>query len=189
MASSMAEASTKNWSQYANSTTAASQPFGRSRQSIGNLDGRSLMCGIGGFIGAYDTTVAEAMLAAMPHRGPDGTGIWSDVESGVHLVHRRLAIVDVATGQQPMWDESGEIGIVFNGEIYNHQALRRQLTALGHHFATDHSDTEVIIQGYKAWGSTVVDRLNGMWAFALLDRRQKQLLLSRDRFGEKPLYW
>src|SRR5260221_1654643 len=147
------------------------------------------MCGIGGFIGAYDTTVAEAMLAAMPHRGPDGTGIWSDVESGVHLVHRRLAIVDVATGQQPMWDESGEIGIVFNGEIYNHQALRRQLTALGHHFATDHSDTEVISQGYKAGGSAVVDRLNGMWAFALLDRRQKQLLLSRDRFGEKPLYW
>jgi asparagine synthase (glutamine-hydrolysing) len=147
------------------------------------------MCGIGGFVGTPNPGIAEAMLAVMPHRGPDGTGLWHDGQSGVHLVHRRLAIVDVATGQQPMWDAAGEIGIVFNGEIYNHQILRQELIARGHQFITDHSDTEVIIQGYKAWGAAVVDHLNGMWAFAIFDRRQNRLFLSRDRFGEKPLYW
>ncbi|HEX7766451.1 MAG TPA: asparagine synthase (glutamine-hydrolyzing), partial [Nitrospira sp.] len=147
------------------------------------------MCGIGGFVGPYDPSIAEAMLAAMPHRGPDGTGVWNDPEKGIHLVHRRLAIVDVATGSQPMWDETGQIGIVFNGEIYNHVELRQQLINAGHRFQTDHSDTEVVIQGYKAWGTAVVDHMNGMWAFAIIDRRSNRLFLSRDRFGEKPLYF
>jgi len=147
------------------------------------------MCGIGGFIGPYDPSIGEAMLAAMPHRGPDGTGSWADPDSGIHLVHRRLAIVDVATGSQPMWDETGQIGIVFNGEIYNHVDLRQRLVAAGHRFQSDHSDTEVVIQGYKAWGTAVVDQMNGMWAFAIIDRRANKLFLSRDRFGEKPLYF
>ncbi len=146
------------------------------------------MCGIGGFVGGHDPSVAAAMLAVMPHRGPDGTGTWIDPALGIHLVHRRLAIVDVGTGIQPMWDETGEIGIVFNGEIYNHVELRQRLVDAGHIFRTDHSDTEVVIQGYKAWGMSVVDHLNGMWAFALLDRRRGLIFLSRDRFGEKPLY-
>lgn len=147
------------------------------------------MCGIGGFVGDYDPAVAERMLAVMPHRGPDGTGSWADQREGIHLVHRRLAIVDIGTGNQPMWDETGTVGIVFNGEIYNHTELRKRLAAQGHVFLTDHSDTEVVIQGYKAWGPAVVDHLNGMWAFAILDRRQGRIFLSRDRFGEKPLYF
>ncbi|MDY0884061.1 asparagine synthase (glutamine-hydrolyzing) [Dongia soli] len=147
------------------------------------------MCGIGGFIGNHAPAVAEAMAAVMPHRGPDGIGLWIDPDQGIHLVHRRLSIVDLGTGNQPMWDETGEIGIVFNGEIYNHTELRQRLIAAGHVFRTDHSDTEVVIQGYKAWGPDVVEQLNGMWAFAILDRRRGQLFLSRDRFGEKPLYF
>ncbi len=88
-----------------------------------------------------------------------------------------------------MWDATGEIGIVFNGEIYNHVEVRRQLTARGHRFQTDHSDTEVLIEGYRAWGEAVTEHLDGMWAFVLIDRRRNKLFFSRDRFGEKPLYY
>lgn len=152
------------------------------------------MCGIVGFAagkadrGSYD--VLTRMTDAIAHRGPDGAGYHVDAESGVHFGHRRLAILDIEGGMQPMFNEDGEIAIVFNGEIYNHAELRRELLAAGHRFATDHSDTEVLVHGYEQWGEGLLPRLNGMFAFAIHDRRKRQLFLARDRFGEKPLhYW
>jgi len=147
------------------------------------------MCGIAGFVGRPAAHIAERMGQALLHRGPDDSGFWQCAETGVHLVHRRLSIVDISGGHQPMWDRSGEIGIVYNGEIYNHVAVREQLVAKGHRFQTDHSDTEVIIEAYRAWGEELTQHIDGMWAFALFDRRNRKLFLSRDRYGEKPLYY
>jgi len=147
------------------------------------------MCGIAGFVGKSAPEVAQRMGAALRHRGPDDQGIWACPETGVHLVHRRLSIVDIGGGHQPMWDAAHEIGIIFNGEIYNHVDVRRELMMRGHKFQTDHSDTEVLIEGYRAWGEEVTKHIDGMWAFVLIDRRRKKLFLSRDRFGEKPLYY
>ncbi len=129
------------------------------------------------------------MTRAIAHRGPDADGHWIDEPSGVHLGHRRLSIVDLAGGAQPMWTADERIGVVFNGEIYNHAALRDRLKARGCQFATDHSDTEVLLHAYREWGDEFVNELNGMWAFAILDRDRGRLLLSRDRFGKKPLFW
>jgi asparagine synthase (glutamine-hydrolysing) len=129
------------------------------------------------------------MLDALAHRGPDGEGTYTDPMLPVRLGHRRLAILDIAGGHQPMWNEDGTIGVIYNGEIYNHTDLRRELTACGHTFATDHSDTEVLVHGYEQWGRDLPARLNGMFAFAILDRRQRRLFIARDRFGEKPLYY
>ncbi|HZR01991.1 MAG TPA: asparagine synthase (glutamine-hydrolyzing), partial [Burkholderiales bacterium] len=126
---------------------------------------------------------------AIAHRGPDDEGVWFDATANVYLGHRRLSIVDVEGGHQPMWTADGALGIIFNGEIYNHLDLRRELVALGHAFVTDHSDTEVLLHAYRAWGPAFVQRLNGMWAFALYDRVRRRVFLSRDRFGKKPLYY
>jgi asparagine synthase (glutamine-hydrolysing) len=123
------------------------------------------------------------------HRGPDAEGVWSDPAAGVYLGHRRLSIVDIGGGVQPMWTADGELGIVFNGEIYNHLELRAELEREGHRFLSDHSDTEVLLHGYRAWGPGFVSRLNGMWAFALYDRARRRIFCSRDRFGKKPLYY
>src|SRR4051812_26279547 len=123
------------------------------------------MCGLAGFVGAGDAADLRAMGAALIHRGPDGEGLQIDPVSGVHLVHRRLAIMDLAGGVQPMWDAEGTTGVVFNGEIYNHLELRAQLEARGHVFRTDHSDTEVLVHGFKEWGEALPLRLNGMFAF------------------------
>ncbi len=147
------------------------------------------MCGIAGFVGRGDAGDLRRMSAALAHRGPDAEGHWSDPDGGVHLAHRRLAIVDLETGAQPMWTADGVLGVVFNGEIYNHHELRAELEEAGHRFASDHSDTEVLLHGWRAWGEELESRLNGMWAFALFDREQRRLRLSRDRFGQKPLYW
>jgi asparagine synthase (glutamine-hydrolysing) len=147
------------------------------------------MCGIAGFAGRGDRADLRRMSAALAHRGPDAEASWSDPDGGVHLAHRRLSVVDLETGQQPMWTADGALGVVFNGEIYNHRELRRELEAAGHRFASDHSDTEVLLHGWRAWGEGLLPRLNGMWAFALLDRARRRLFLSRDRFGQKPLYW
>lgn len=147
------------------------------------------MCGIAGFVGRPAADIAERMGQALLHRGPDDGGFWQCAETGVHFIHRRLSIVDIGGGHQPMWDRAGEIGIVYNGEIYNHMVVREQLVAKGHHFQTDHSDTEVIIEAYRAWGEDLTQHIDGMWAFALFDRRNGKLLLSRDRYGEKPLYY
>ncbi|MEM7411535.1 MAG: asparagine synthase (glutamine-hydrolyzing) [Myxococcota bacterium] len=146
------------------------------------------MCGITGAWGGPPEPVAR-MTRALAHRGPDDEGLWSDPERPVHLGHRRLAVIDPETGFQPMWTADRRLGIVFNGEIYNHAELRRRLEERGHRFQSDHSDTEVLLHGYREWGETLLEQLNGMWAFALYDRDREELWLSRDRFGQKPLYW
>jgi asparagine synthase (glutamine-hydrolysing) len=147
------------------------------------------MCGIAGFAGAGDAAVLRRMTNAIRHRGPDAEGHWAEESAGVFLGHRRLSIVDLGGGAQPMWTRDGKIGVVFNGEIYNHVELRGELKARGCEFATDHSDTEVLLHGYREWGEKFVERLNGMWAFVLYDRANKRLFGSRDRFGKKPLYY
>lgn len=147
------------------------------------------MCGLAGFAGSGDRGDLGAMVASLIHRGPDGDGIYVDPDHRVYLGHRRLAILDIEGGAQPMWSADGQVGVIFNGEIYNHVELRRDLEKLGHVFRTSHSDTEVLVHGYKEWGSTLPERLNGMFAFAIYDRPRKRLFLARDRFGEKPLFY
>src|SRR3989440_3181726 len=149
------------------------------------------MCGIAGIVKRDPReTVDEARLKRMRdvlrHRGPDGEGLLLDGPVG--LGHRRLAIVDVAGGHQPMANEDGPIWIVYNGEIYNHAALRPGLEARGHRYRT-RSDTETILHSYEEEGERCVERLQGMFAFALWDRRRGRLLLARDRLGIKPLYY
>ena len=173
------------------------------------------MCGILGAIHpgcGIETDAFLDGLESLRHRGPDGRGVllarlrdgWLrpvyDPASGslrtferedpdVMLGHARLSIIDLSSvASQPMSNERGDVWVVFNGEIYNHAELRRNLVALGHRFRTDHSDTEVLVHGYEEWGETLVERLRGMFAFATLSLRDRTLFLARDRFGEKPLY-
>jgi asparagine synthase (glutamine-hydrolysing) len=149
------------------------------------------MCGIAGIINLdpqqpVDVERLRRMRDVLRHRGPDGEGLWT--EGPVGLAHRRLSIVDVAGGAQPMTTNDGNAWIVFNGEIYNHPELKPQLEAKGHQYRT-RSDTETILHIYKDAGEGCVERLRGMFAFALWDRRKRQLLLARDRLGIKPLYY
>ncbi len=146
------------------------------------------MCGICGFAGPGDASVLEAMNRRQAHRGPDGQGSYHFAPARLFMAHNRLAIVDLAGGAQPMATADDRLTITFNGEIYNHAELRRELEGLGHRFLTDHCDTEVLLHGYSEWGTRLPERLNGMWAFALHDRARNQLFLSRDRFGKKPLF-
>ncbi|BAU48095.1 asparagine synthase [Sulfurifustis variabilis] len=146
------------------------------------------MCGIAAIVGRELTPAhpgIEAMVAALAHRGPDADGIAR--LDGCHLGHARLSILDLAGGAQPM-TYAGRYWITFNGEIYNHAELRDELIRLGHRFAT-RSDTEVILAAYAQWGEACLDRLRGMWAFAIWDARERALFASRDLFGEKPLYY
>jgi asparagine synthase (glutamine-hydrolysing) len=147
------------------------------------------MCGIAGFAGTGTRDHLAAMTAALRHRGPDGDGFFIDPDVPVYLGHRRLAIIDITGGRQPMWNEDETVGVIFNGEIYNHRELRNELAANGHRFQSDHSDTEVLVHGFEQWGSSLVEKLNGMFAFAIYDRCRGRLFLARDRFGEKPLYY
>ncbi|MGH9239440.1 MAG: asparagine synthase (glutamine-hydrolyzing) [Vicinamibacterales bacterium] len=147
------------------------------------------MCGIAGFAGTGTLADAEAMAAVLQHRGPDGHGSYFDPHFRVGLGHQRLAVIDPASGHQPMWNEDRSVAVVFNGEIYNAAELRQELVARGHRFETDHSDTEVLVHGYEEWRTELPIRLNGMFAFAVYDSASGQLLLARDRFGEKPLYY
>ena len=147
------------------------------------------MCGIAGFVGEGNEDILRGMGRAIAHRGPDGEAIHVDRAAGVHLLHRRLAIIDLATGEQPMWNETGDVGVIFNGEIYNHVELRAELVAKGHTFRSDHSDTEVLVHGYEEWGGDLPSRLNGMFAFAIYDGPRGCLFFARDRFGKKPLYY
>jgi asparagine synthase (glutamine-hydrolysing) len=149
------------------------------------------MCGIAGVVRfAADTQVDSAVLrrmcAAMVHRGPDDEGIYS--EGKVGLAVRRLSIIDLATGHQPISNEDGTLWIVFNGEIYNHLTLREQLIARGHRYRSN-SDTETIVHLYEEYGPNCVDHLRGMFAFAIWDIRQRCLFVARDRLGIKPLYY
>jgi asparagine synthase (glutamine-hydrolysing) len=148
------------------------------------------MCGVIGII-TKDPVELEpiaGMNATLVHRGPDDSGLLLLPNEGVGLAMRRLSILDLAGGHQPMWDEEQECAVVFNGEIYNFAELREELTTLGHRFRTSHSDTEVLVHGYQQWGLDLFERLNGMFAFVIWDRRRRQLVVARDRAGEKPLY-
>ncbi|MDR0965657.1 MAG: asparagine synthase (glutamine-hydrolyzing) [Myxococcales bacterium] len=149
------------------------------------------MCGIVGLVHVSPDTpidecaVREAMRL-MAHRGPDGEGLF--LGAGVAIGHRRLSIVDLENGAQPMFNEDGRVCVAFNGEIYNHASLRTELIALGHRFTT-RCDTEAIVHGYETWGEEVFTRLRGMFSIAIWDGRRRKLVLARDRLGIKPLYW
>jgi asparagine synthase (glutamine-hydrolysing) len=145
------------------------------------------MCGITGFTGHPNRVVLERMTESLRHRGPDSDGYWEG--SGISLAMRRLAIIDVETGQQPVFNEDNTVAVVFNGEIYNHVELRTKLLRAGHTFSTDHSDTEVIVHLYEEFGLDFLHHLNGMFAIALWDSKQRKLILARDRLGIKPLYF
>jgi asparagine synthase (glutamine-hydrolysing) len=149
------------------------------------------MCGIAGIIGAEQNYMADAsdvhaMCQTIVHRGPDDEGIYA--RGCAALGMRRLSIIDLSTGHQPIHNEDGSIWVVFNGEIYNFQELRRQLQSRGHRFYT-HADTEVIVHLYEDAGAACVEKLRGMFAFAIWDEHRQRLLLARDRFGKKPLYY
>jgi asparagine synthase (glutamine-hydrolysing) len=149
------------------------------------------VCGITGIVDIKgrrepDRALLRRMNDIQAHRGPDGAG--EHFEPGVALGHRRLSIIDVATGQQPLFNEDQSVVVVFNGEIYNYQALIPELQALGHTFRT-RSDTEVIVHAWEAWGERCVERFRGMFAFALWDRNTETLFLARDRLGVKPLFY
>ena len=148
------------------------------------------MCGICGVMNLGGAPVTAEELAPMNDalrlRGPDDEGIF--VDGTVGLGHRRLSIIDLAGGHQPMANEDGEVQVVLNGEIYNFKELRDELLAAGHQFKTA-SDTEVVVHGYEQWGDEVVSKLDGMFAFGVWDRRRRRLLLGRDRFGKKPLLY
>jgi asparagine synthase (glutamine-hydrolysing) len=166
------------------------------------------MCGIAGIIthAELDPACLERMGDALAHRGPDGDGfLVTDLRSrlemtrrpadagagrpAVGLAHRRLSIIDLSTeNDQPMVDDSGEVAIAFNGEIYNYRELREELELMGHRFRTS-GDTEVALASYRQWGPECVERFVGMWALAICDRVRRRLILTRDRFGIKPLYW
>jgi asparagine synthase (glutamine-hydrolysing) len=152
------------------------------------------MCGIAGFVVVEPApTKAEledrlwGMIAPLRHRGPDDEGVWTDGRAG--LAHARLAVIDPSpAGHQPMASNDGTVWITYNGEVYNFAEIRRDLEALGYHFKS-RSDTEVIVNGWHAWGPRLFSRLRGMFALGLWDRRTRSLTLARDRFGKKPLYW
>ena len=149
------------------------------------------MCGISGWFDMVgdrppDRHLIKRMNDAIAHRGPDGEGFF--YEKGLALGHRRLAIIDLATGDQPMLTDDKRIAITFNGEIYNYRELRSELLRRGHAFRTE-SDTEVILRAWKEWGESSVEHLEGMFAFALWDKNTETLFLARDRLGEKPLYY
>src|SRR3982751_3030474 len=149
------------------------------------------MCGIAGRFNydamrPVDRATLEAMTDSMSHRGPDASGY--HVAPGIGLGHRRLSIIDLSTGDQPLANENGTIWTVFNGEIYNFAEVRAELIAHGHRFRTN-SDTEIIVHGYEQWGERCVEKFRGMFAFAVWDSTARRLMLARDRVGVKPLYY
>src|SRR5688572_29594549 len=148
------------------------------------------MCGIAGIARLHPNVVAveplARMAAAIRHRGPDGYGFYAG--SHVGFAHLRLSIVDVSGGAQPLTNEDGQIVVTYNGEVYNHPELRRELEARGHQFRT-RSETEVLVHAYEEWGAQMLQRLNGQFAFAIHDARRKTVFLARDRFGVRPLFY
>jgi len=150
------------------------------------------MCGLIGCINLNLTNEEKnASLKILKHRGPDDQNFYENKTDKYSLffAHNRLEILDISDGKQPMTSSDGRYVVIFNGEIYNFKELRKELETAGHIFKSDHSDTEVLIHGYKQWGKNLSLHLNGMWAFAILDNKENKLFLSRDRFGEKPLFY
>src|SRR5688500_12513667 len=149
------------------------------------------MCGIAGIVASdrlHPDERARAVLMrdVISHRGPDGAGLHADAVAA--LAHRRLSIVDLAGGHQPLANEDDSVWVTYIGEIYNHASVRAELEAAGHRYRT-RSDTETIVHAYEQWGDDCVDRFRGMFAFAIWDAPRRRLLLVRDRLGIKPLYW
>lgn len=149
------------------------------------------MCGIAGIFdmrgkGEIDRDLLHRMNQTLIHRGPDEGEV--HIEPGIGLGHRRLSIMDISSGQQPLFNEDGSVAVIFNGEIYNFQKLANELTALGHQFRT-HCDTEVIVHAWEEWGERCVERFNGMFAFGVWDRNQQTLFMARDHLGIKPFYY
>src|SRR4029078_13399597 len=149
-----------------------------------------LMCGIAGIARRDRAGVSLATLArmgaAIQHRGPDGYGFYTGGRVG--FAHLRLSIVDLSGGAQPLTNENGQVVVTYNGEVYNHLELRRELEAHGHVFRT-HCDTEVLLHGWEQWGPAMLQRLNGQFAFAIHDRTNDSVFLARDRFGVRPLFY
>jgi len=145
------------------------------------------MCGIAGSTEDPEGRAVRSMCANLRHRGPDDEGVYTDARTGVTIGARRLAIMDIDGGHQPLCNEDGSVWVAFNGEIYNHRHLREDLRRRGHRFATN-ADTEVLVHLYEEYGEALVHVLEGMFTFALWDGRKGRLLLARDRFGEKPLF-
>jgi asparagine synthase (glutamine-hydrolysing) len=156
------------------------------------LEEAFVVCGLVGVVGPSLTVDAEllsAMNRSLTHRGPDGGGEWFSPDGMAALAHRRLSIVDLtSTGAQPMVRDGGKLAVVYNGEIYNHQELRAELVAHGVRFEGT-SDTEVLLEAYRCWGTKLLSRIRGMFSFAIYDARNRTLFLARDRAGEKPLFW
>src|SRR6516165_3425513 len=147
------------------------------------------MCGIAGFLlreGKAHPESVKAMTDLIRHRGPDDEGFYTDGPCGIGM--RRLSIIDLSTGHQPMTNEDGSVWVVFNGEIYNYRELRHELIGRGHRFTTN-SDTETLVHLYEDQGAAGLERLRGMFAYAIWDSRQQKIVLARDRFGKKPLYY
>jgi len=145
------------------------------------------MCGIYGVVGkGIDQNYLERATSTLVHRGPDNAGYYLDRHVG--LGHRRLSIIDLSGGHQPIFNEDRSRLIICNGEIYNHLALREQLQARGHHFSTS-SDSEVALHAWEEWGESSIERLRGMFAYAIWDIKARELFLGRDRLGIKPLFY
>src|SRR5690606_9258751 len=171
----------------------ASTPRRARRRAESGASRRSrVMCGIAGVVAladrasAPDLVALRALAGALRHRGPDELGLYRDRRAG--LAHARLAIIDLATGQQPLANEDESIWVVYNGEIFNYIELRAELEALGHRFRT-RSDTEVIVHAWEEWGERSFERYNGQFALALWDAKRSALVLARDRLGVRPLYY
>ena len=146
------------------------------------------MCGICGFVGdtPNNSKVIENMTEIITHRGPDDSGYFLDKD--ISMGFRRLSIIDLDSGKQPIYNESNTLVLTFNGEIYNYKTLREELEAQGHKFYTE-TDSEVLVHGFEEWGKDLVKKLRGMFGFAIWDRKNKSLFLARDPFGIKPLHW
>lgn len=147
------------------------------------------MCGIMGGVGPQFETLIEDLNRLQSHRGPDDSGVFEDPAKDVYLAMRRLSILDLDGGHQPMSDAEGKIWIVFNGEIYNSPELRNWLEREGYSLKSSHSDTECLIYLYKHMGSEMLNQLNGMFAFVIYDQQEGLLFGARDRFGIKPLHY
>jgi asparagine synthase (glutamine-hydrolysing) len=147
------------------------------------------MCGLAGFAGTGTADDIRSMTSRLVHRGPDDEAYLVDHKQAIFLGFRRLIIIDAEDGAQPMVSLDDSLAVVFNGEIYNHAGLRRELEAAGRRFRSDHSDTEVLLHGYAEWGEDLPLHLDGMFAFAIWDRERRRIFCARDRFGEKPFYY